>query len=384
MSNESETKPARRVEDKRAESAVDWTDAPRFTALGIAETWAVAVEAEGQRVLCISHEHVAGLDGECLEQFFPTIRSCAQHLLGFIGASPMTGTAGITLAAPAAVPQPAGDLTDAQAWKIATNLFGTVRYVSREEEYVKLANAADAGEFARAAIAAHLARQAQAEPILYARQWELDAGPKSPEHGIITSTTIDGDWNVPLYLAAPVSPAGAPKELRNAFMTLESNGGEGRTIVLKFNNRSDAYAVHDFLLKGGGREWTAAAQNIKQARWEVGNLLTMSDSEYPGMGGMFAQVWQGDDLIARVYGDSADEVRARATQVATAQNAEAIRNQALEEAAKVAIKLTAIPRDLLGPATAPMKTTAAIGEKIADRIRSLQTGSANTQEGGAT
>jgi len=58
--------------------------------------------------------------------------------------------------------QPTGDLTDEQAWKIATDLFGTVRYVSREDEYVKIENAADAGQFARAAIAAHLERQVQA------------------------------------------------------------------------------------------------------------------------------------------------------------------------------------------------------------------------------
>lgn len=86
--------PARRAEDKRADGAVDWTDAPRFTALGIAETWSVTVEAEGQMVLSIGCDHVAGLDGETLEQFAPTIRSCAQHLLGFIGAAPISGTAG--------------------------------------------------------------------------------------------------------------------------------------------------------------------------------------------------------------------------------------------------------------------------------------------------
>jgi hypothetical protein len=94
MSNESESKKARRAEDKRAESAVDWTDAPRFTALGIAETWAVTVEAEGQMVLSIGSDHVAGLDGETLDQFAPTIRSCAQHLLAFAGAGPIASTAG--------------------------------------------------------------------------------------------------------------------------------------------------------------------------------------------------------------------------------------------------------------------------------------------------
>ncbi len=87
-----EKKPARRAEDKRADGAVDWTDAPRFTALGIAETWTVTVEAEGQMVLSIGDDHVASLDSEALEQFAPTIRSCAQHLLGFIGAAPGMST----------------------------------------------------------------------------------------------------------------------------------------------------------------------------------------------------------------------------------------------------------------------------------------------------
>lgn len=52
--------------------------------------------------------------------------------------------------------------------------------------------------------------------------------------------------------------------------------------------------------------------------WRVGNLLTMSDCDYPGMGRMFAQVWQGDDLIARVYGDSAKEVSGRVATITAA------------------------------------------------------------------
>jgi hypothetical protein len=61
----------------------------------------------------------------------------------------------------------------------------------------------------------------------------------------------------------------------------------------------------------------APAPTTEPVAWKVGNLLTMSDSDYPGMGSMFAQVWEGDDLIARVYGDSADEVRTRAARIAS-------------------------------------------------------------------
>lgn len=43
----------------------------------------------------------------------------------------------------------------------------------------------------------------------------------------------------------------------------------------------------------------------------------------------------------------------------------------LEQAAKLAIKFTAVPRDVLGPATPHMKAMAAVGEKLADEIRAL-------------
>jgi len=45
----------------------------------------------------------------------------------------------------------------------------------------------------------------------------------------------------------------------------------------------------------------------------------------------------------------------------------------LGKAAKLAIKLTAVPRDVLGPATAHMKAQAAVGEKLAAAILALAT-----------
>ena len=58
---------------------------------------------------------------------------------------------------------------------------------------------------------------------------------------------------IPIALAAPTGESlpfqGVPEELSKAFITLEGTGNVGRNIVLKFNHRSDAYAVHDFLLK---------------------------------------------------------------------------------------------------------------------------------------
>lgn len=49
--------------------------------------------------------------------------------------------------------------------------------------------------------------------------------------------------------------------------------------------------------------------------WKVGNLVSLTQEGYPGMGAYFVQVWDGDDLVARVYGDSFDEVRKRAALV---------------------------------------------------------------------
>lgn len=64
-----------------------------------------------------------------------------------------------------------------------------------------------------------------------------------------------------------------------------------------------------------------AIASAEPVAWTVGNLLTLSERDYPGMGTAFAQVWQGDTLIARVYGDSHEEVRQRAERVAATQAA---------------------------------------------------------------
>ncbi|WP_292041536.1 hypothetical protein [Massilia sp. UBA6681] len=68
------------------------------------------------------------------------------------------------------------------------------------------------------------------------------------------------------------------------------------------------------------------------------------------------------------------ELRAAVAKVAHSAPADrdAIRDHALEDAAGVVLKLTAVPRDVLGPATAQMKALAANGEKLADRIRALK------------
>jgi hypothetical protein len=207
-------------------------------------------------------------------------------------------------AAQAAGRSVAEDLPAIKTWRERVNLF-------EYHDSARMAASLNAAEAEIAELRAHLARQAQAEPVARL-QTEVSDRPFSEGKeffGIVILDRARCHDGLELF-AAPVAPAGAqiPDVIREA-------------VEAAFEDRA------------GWRTKIAAA--------------------------------------VRALDDDG------------AQNAEAIRNQALEEAAKVAIKLTAIPRDLLGPATTPMKTTAAIGEKIADRIRSLQTGSANTQEGGA-
>lgn len=66
-----------------------------------------------------------------------------------------------------------------------------------------------------------------------------------------------------------------------------------------------------------------------------------------------------------------DQFREAFTKI-VAPGAQAAADDARDQAAKLAISLTAIPRDLLGPASTSMKTTAAIGEKIAAAIRAIK------------
>ena len=46
--------------------------------------------------------------------------------------------------------------------------------------------------------------------------------------------------------------------------------------------------------------------------WKLGNLLSLNQEEYPALGVLFVQIWEGDSVVARVYGESRDEVLSRA------------------------------------------------------------------------
>lgn len=46
--------------------------------------------------------------------------------------------------------------------------------------------------------------------------------------------------------------------------------------------------------------------------WKLGNLITLNQDGYPALGSLFVQIWEGDSVVARVYGESEEEVLSRA------------------------------------------------------------------------
>lgn len=45
---------------------------------------------------------------------------------------------------------------------------------------------------------------------------------------------------------------------------------------------------------------------------KVGNLTTLNQDTYPALGKWFVQLWDGDAVVARVYGDTPEQARERA------------------------------------------------------------------------
>lgn len=61
------------------------------------------------------------------------------------------------------------------------------------------------------------------------------------------------------------------------------------------------------------------AEPIGDKEWKLGNLLTINLDGYPALGSFFVQIWEGDFVVARVYGNSEEEVRSRANALLTQQ-----------------------------------------------------------------
>src|SRR5690625_998254 len=64
----------------------------------------------------------------------------------------------------------------------------------------------------------------------------------------------------------------------------------------------------------------SAPVGVEDESVRVGNLPTMNQDGYPGLGEWWVQLWRGDEIIARVYGDGPDEVRSQAQDIADALN----------------------------------------------------------------
>ena len=50
---------------------------------------------------------------------------------------------------------------------------------------------------------------------------------------------------------------------------------------------------------------------VQEPAFKVGNLVTLTGGDYPGLGQWFVQLWDGDEVAARVYGDDREAINRR-------------------------------------------------------------------------
>jgi hypothetical protein len=55
----------------------------------------------------------------------------------------------------------------------------------------------------------------------------------------------------------------------------------------------------------------ALAAPVQEPAFKVGNLVTLTGGDYPGLGQWFVQLWDGDEVAARVYGDDREAINRR-------------------------------------------------------------------------
>lgn len=162
--------------------------------------------------------------------------------------------------------------------------------------------------------------------------------------------------------AAPVSVPGAPK---SDAKRMESDGAQ----------QGDERAIFDVLYEMR----LAPRHQLEEAAKRIATIAPVSaQGEQPAHETI---VREGDSLVCTACGTTSGaqheadchptcgHIGAECDFPHCKQGDE--RAAALEEAAKLAIKFTAVPRDVLGPATMHMKTLAAVGEKLAAAIRAL-------------
>ena len=52
-------------------------------------------------------------------------------------------------------------------------------------------------------------------------------------------------------------------------------------------------------------------EDLNPPKFKVGNLVTLNQDVYPSLGTWFIQIWEGEDVVARVYGDDRETLNRR-------------------------------------------------------------------------
>ncbi|WP_321865678.1 DUF551 domain-containing protein [Paraburkholderia tropica] len=201
--------------------------------------WSVTVAVDGDDVLTISHNHVAGKDG--LDDLAPAIRTAAAHLLCFIGAGKDIGGGNVALPSDA-VQAPIYQI------QIKTGAESMLWFDVAESEW----NDKIDEEFEKRVVyPAPTARTVNAKPVAY--RWVSYAGSFS----VLTYGEQAPEFACgaqPLY-AAPVAPAAAPSE----WQPIETAPKTGRTLLLGYLNSAGKWRT----VRG---QWMSA--NYIEAHWE--------------------------------------------------------------------------------------------------------------------
>lgn len=129
------------------------------------------------------------------------------------------------------------------------------------------------------------------------------------------SITIDQAYSMG---AKGAEPTEEERKLFEAWMAghcWEVEGGwDGRTYVhsTEINLRQVHFgAMRTRQLWAAWRDRAALAAPAQKPSFKVGNLVTLTQSDYPGLGQWFVQLWDADEIVARVYGDDKEMLNRR-------------------------------------------------------------------------
>jgi hypothetical protein len=77
-------------------------------------------------------------------------------------------------------------------------------------------------------------------------------------------------------------------------------------------------AVRKRLATQWGYVPAAQAEPVEPVAWKQGSLVTFNEDPYPALGGLFVQLWDGEEVAARVYANDLKTLRQRCAKVNTA------------------------------------------------------------------